>query len=1417
MSDNLNDRSPEGAVRRTAWRTPDKLSDTARRAVQAARKAEPETAAPVIPFWRDVPLDTFRPEPNQRGSWHLPKPEETTFRPEQPAPVEPADLLVPDDQATPVVPLAPATPIDEPADLLPFDEDAPLPIDAAPVIAPAAEAAAPATALILEPDDDESDSGASSFSMSELIALASLAESATGASAPVQPAAQPAAEAAFDPNDAAGYARRQLELLQQQAGGADAGLGAFENTDSGQPTTTDSATGAPAASGVIDPADYARQQVASLQQGGAAYDPAPAAVSASGLTPEESALAARFRDAESRVASLRAQYQGGQIDRAAFEAGLRGAMVLDDARIYWMLGTESNQWYKYENNQWMLDTPPVLRKEAGGDNAFQAGQTVPTQVVTDAWIPARVPVSDPDATLVGTGGIFLEGDQATVPAGAFDPNRTVAASGYSGATVPVGTFNQTIPSSPVASPMASPVAVAQPLDESQPNASADDLYLDAVQRQRQNTARTLAIAAAVIAGVIFLVGAALVLVAVNTYNSIADPYRNQIAALAAYQPQFQTARIQAFDGSLIAELTSQQGGARTNVSLSQMSPDIIHAIVSVENERFFEDPGFDVLAIGRALAQNLAAGEIESGASTITQQIARNLVLEDTTISAERKLQEIVIAAEIARTYDKDFILQLYLNEIYFGNQSYGVEAAAQFYFKHSAQDLNLAEAAMLAGLIQAPARFDPVINRTAAFTRMNEVLAKQAAVGCLQFQHAPYDREEYCVTDAQVRSPQVVLQKAGVESAQYLPRQVQINYPHFVNYVIQQVEQAYGTNELYRRGLTVRTTLVPSLQQTAEAALRQQVSLLSTNGVNTGAVMVTDPVTGAILAMIGSPDFNNENIDGQVNNVFTWQQPGSAIKPVLYTAAFEGVNRGDRIDYLTPATILWDVQTTYTNPDYAPVNYDRRFHGPTPARFALANSYNIPAVKVLATIGLDKFRETAGRMGLEFLPDTTFGLPTALGANEVRLYDMMQAYGTLAYNGNLTPLYAISAITTAEGIDVPLPPRAASTQVVQPQVAFLLQNILSDNAARTPAFGATSELVINGQDGRVAAKTGTSNDNRDLWTMGFSTNFVVGVWIGRHDNAQTVGTSGLAAAPIWNAVMATALRNAAPGTFNPPQGIERRQVCAETGTLYDPANVTLGCRSVREEYFISSAPPAPATAGFVQQASIDTWSGLRANQYCADFTTTGSFLNISDPAAVAWLSTPEGRAYAQSLGLPATSTAISTAECQPGQQNPVVQFTNLSDGQQLVGQTQIQAIVTGPNLQSFRLEVANATAPDSWTTIAGPYNQQQPNGPIGTWDTTTLANGAYRLRIYAQSTNGGFASAMVPVGVNNQPTPTPTVPMPTLVLPTFDANTTLLPFPTNIPQGGQAQSLFPTNTPLGFVPMGGLSVQPPTPTIFQN
>jgi membrane peptidoglycan carboxypeptidase len=1381
------------------WRTPERDEDGGWQAPKAKPPAQ-GWRVPTLPQNLDV-------LPAETGDWHLPKPEDTILTPddksivtEAPADSEEAEFILPHDatetDADEIIPFdeTPITPVDDVAvSMIDAASDAGIPVEADTEPSPEE---APTNALETLDEDDED-----TFSMSELVALASLVDNAP--SVPVQSASSVAEQAA--PTDPAEYARQQLERLR--AG----------QEPEAQPAV-EAQTAQPAA-GVADPAEYARQQLERL--GGAAQ---PAVPTAPALTPQEEALAQKYRDAESRIRALRDQYRAGQMTREQLQAELRNQMVLDEDQSWWMMGVETDTWYHYQNGQWVAQKPSVLEKSDVQEQApVQAVSapvtvtpeespgdlTVPTAAVRtaeyDMPLPRQVPVRDPDYTIPGTEALYIERADPNAVTMPIDSGATVPSAAISDVTVPsAAVSSETVPSPAVQAQqynyVAAPIqpADAPPSYDVAPRPSP--VYEDAVKRQRQRTMRTVAIVAAVFAGLIFIVGACGIIGGVMYYQSLVSPYTNQIAALANFQPQFQTARIFAADGSVIAELIGQGAGDRRRVALSEISPYMIHAIISTENERFYDDPGWDAIAIARAFLQNLAAGDVEQGASTITQQIARNLILQDTTVSVERKLQEIVIAAEIAQRYDKNFILELYLNEFFFGNQSYGVEAASLFYFGHSAADLNLPEAAMLAGILQSPAQYDPVVNREAAFDRMDDVLGLMAEAGCLQFQHAPYLGQEFCVSPNDLISGQTALEKAQLEVRNYQPRNFSVRYPHFVNFIQAQLEQNFGTDEIFRRGFQIRTTLNPRLQDTAQTALEQTVGSVRNLGINTGAVFVLDPRDGAIRVMVGSPDFNNEEIDGQVNNVFTWQQPGSSIKPVVYTAGLEGVDRNGVRQYLTPASILWDVPTTYpTTPPYSPTNYDNTFHGPQTVRSALGNSYNIPAVKAFDFIGADRFVETGQRMGLRFLEEAQFGLPSALGANEVRLYDHAQVYATLATDGLRVPPYAIIDITDSEGNPVEIPPRPEPSQAVQPQIAYLMQNILSDNQARAASFGLNSGLALPEYPGLVGAKTGTTNNSTDLWTMGFTNNVVVGVWMGSLNNDRTNATTSNTAIPVWNTVIRAALQGNAPEPFNAPDGITQQQICASTGTLYDP-NVTQICPDVRMELFLQNQLPPPAAEAFVRTIPIDTWTGLQANQYCPDNTTTGTFVNISDQSAIQWLNSAQGAAYAQSIGLETPVEQAPTGQCQPGQQLPQVRMSSPTEGQQVQGIVPITGQVQAPNFNRYQIEVATINSPDDFVIVSGPTAAQQPNGTLGQWDTTTVPNGVYRLRLAVFANDGGYIYKVIQIGVNNV-APTPTIAP--IIFPTADPGLS-----TPIP--------FEQSTP---IPFGGLSDlnAPPTPTLDFN
>ncbi len=1377
----------------------------------AQRSEEPEA------IWHQPALPTnVQAVPTAEGEWHLPRPEDTIFTAQDviavrepapgqaaPRPERPDELaLIEAARAAAGLPLteveaAPAPEDDVEAESR-VEPEAEIDMDLSDSqsLLELEEASREMGTTDESADEDEDDDA---FSMSELVALASLVEQPPKATiVPGQTAEPPAATAeqpaivedAAAAADPAEYARRQLERI-------------------GQTGPQPAAPGAPAAD---DPASYARQRLEELGiSGGAAAPVAPAApgVPAAPLTPEQLPLAQRFQETQQKVRGLRQQFRQGQITRDQLQAELRRLMILDDNRVWWMMGLETDTWYRFENGDWVAAAPPVSLA-AGPERGFGAGEytldkplegslprlptdrgpafdaTQPSEAfrtpaptggfeVDESPLPrVGVPITDPDRTMVGTVGAYLEPElspgQPTRPGASFVQETRVGE--YAG--IPAPGPDEELPD--------------YDLNQAAP------IYDEFAQRARRRSATSLLTLAAVGVGAVLLLFACGIGFILIQYSNIANQWQSQIAALADYQPEFQTVRILDVNGDSIAELTSEQGGARTDVALDKISPFVIHAVVSLENERFFEDPGWDWIAIFRAFLQNLSGGQVESGASTITQQIARQLVLKDSTVSPERKLQEIIIASQIAQRYTKNEILELYLNEIYFGNQSYGVEAAARFYFSKSANDLNLPEAALLAGMIAAPATYDPVrrggedlatysARRDATLDRMKAVINRMVEVGCLQFQHAPYLNQPFCIDQTVVR--QAAAQQADVEARNYRPREVTYKYPHFVKFVQQIIERDYGADTMYRRGFVIRTTLNPRIQDVAQTALTNQIRQLATTGINTGAIMVTDPRTGAIRAMVGSPDFNNEEIDGQVNGALTFQQPGSAIKPVVYTGALEGVpdpNTG-QLRYLTPASILWDVPTTFnTVPPYSPVNFDGQFRGPIAVRSALQNSINVAAVKAFDFIGAAKFQDVAGRLGLTFPDGAQFGLATALGAVDVRLYDMMVAYGTLANNGVRVPLYLIESITDASGTPVPTTERPASTQVIQPSVAYLMQNILSDDNARAAQFGAGGWMTIEGlpRSNYVAAKTGTTNQNRDLWTMGFTTNAVVGVWMGRPDNNPTFVQGGgyNAVAPIWNQVMLATLRTMpAPSAFtvSSPGSVVEIQICGLTGTLPPP-----NCPALRNELFLASQQPPAADQAFVRRVAIDTWTGFQANQYCPDNQIEGTYVNISDQAAVAWLKSPAGAAVAQQLGLTGgTLESVPSVACDLNTEIPIARITSPADGQPVSGLVQVTGAASATTFNRYQLEVARAGS-TNFQIISGPSTVPQTSGILGTWDTGALAaagGGQYTLRLAMFSNSGGYLYRTVTVVLPSvQPTAIPTVPLPVLPTPPFQ-ETTPLPF----------------------------------------
>ncbi|MCA9919681.1 MAG: PBP1A family penicillin-binding protein, partial [Anaerolineales bacterium] len=655
---------------------------------------------------------------------------------------------------------------------------------------------------------------------------------------------------------------------------------------------------------------------------------------------------------------------------------------------------------------------------------------------------------------------------------------------------------------------------------------------------------------------------------------------------------FETARIYDRNGNELFSLADPNMGNRTRVSLDQISPYLIQATIATEDSRFYENFGFDTVAILRAVWQAAQEGEAVSGASTITQQVVRATLLDEderTQRTFRRKVREIILAAEMYNTYDKDTILEIYLNEIYYGNLAYGIEAAAETYFNKSAADLTLAEASLLAGLPQSPASWDPYTAPQLAIGRQSEVLTLMAS-------------EQYIST----AEAQAALNETNAFIYDMTPPVRDITFPHFTVTVLQQAEELLGAQSIYRGGLRIHTTLDPNAQRLAETTLANARPNINAAGANNAAMVVLEPNTGEILALVGSVDFDDEAISGQVNMALAPRQPGSTIKPFVYLSAME--------QGWTPATLIWDVPTSFpngANPPYEPKNYDNEFHGPLRLRPSLGNSYNIPAVKALEFVGVCNFIANVQKIGLTSLQDPgcveqgaprNYGLALSLGGGEISPLEMAGAFGVLANQGNFIAPFTIRRIENSAGeilFEEPAPDPAV-TQVVRPAHAYLLSDILSDNSARQPEFGVNNTLVIPGH--RVAAKTGTSGtdafDVRDAWTIGYTPQVVTAVWVGNTNNEPIgQGQSGTrVASPIWNSFMSQYLANKQPVDFIRPSSVVDVEICSESGTR--PGN---DCTDRRIERFAEDQPPLSSEQDFIQAVQLDQWTGLRANEFCAE------------------------------------------------------------------------------------------------------------------------------------------------------------------------------------------------------------------------
>ncbi|OGV93797.1 hypothetical protein A3B57_03395 [Microgenomates group bacterium RIFCSPLOWO2_01_FULL_47_10] len=598
-------------------------------------------------------------------------------------------------------------------------------------------------------------------------------------------------------------------------------------------------------------------------------------------------------------------------------------------------------------------------------------------------------------------------------------------------------------------------------------------------------------------------------------------------------------------GTLLYEIFIDEN--RTPVLLESLPKYVAQASIAIEDQNFYRHFGFSLQGMMRAAKNTVLKSKLQGG-STITQQLVKTALLTpERTI--QRKIREAVLTVAVEILYSKNQILEMYLNHIPFGGTAYGIEAAAQKFFGKPAKDLTLAEAALLSGLPQAPTAYSPFANPDKAKARQFEVLRRMSEDGYISEQEAD--------------------QAFQMELAYARPT-TDIKAPHFVFYIKSLLEDKFGLQTVERGGLRVITTLDLPLQEASQASLSAQIDYFAKYKASNGAALVTKPDTGEILAMIGSRDFFNDEVDGKVNITTRLRQPGSSIKPLNYVT-------GLQIKTITPATILLDIPTCFQvfgQAKYCPQNYDGSFHGVTNVRSALAGSYNIPAVKVLAKNTLESFIATASAMGITSFQDPSrYGLSLTLGGGEVTMLDMATAFGTIANQGvrkNLEPFLKITDYQgnllyqydpdqtknllsfffnqTDPDSNVIGVERGGLKRIINREPAYLMTDILADNAARSPVFGPSSKLVIKNHT--VSAKTGTTNDHKDGWTLGFTPQYLVASWIGNNDNtSMSYYVSGISgAAYSWNDIMSYLLKDKPDVLQIKPDGIEGTNICTGSG-----------------------------------------------------------------------------------------------------------------------------------------------------------------------------------------------------------------------------------------------------------------------------
>ena len=839
-------------------------------------------------------------------------------------------------------------------------------------------------------------------------------------------------------------------------------------------------------------------------------------------------------------------------------------------------------------------------------------------------------------------------------------------------------------------------------------------------------------------------------------------------------------------------------GRRVHVSFDHIPSALILATIAIEDDTFFDNIGIDVAATAVAALSYVGAagGENTPGGSTITQQLVRNVFFDfekraQRTIA--RKAEEILLAIVLTQSRSKEEILEMYFNEIYYGNLAYGVQTAAQTFFGKDVDQLSLGEAAMLAGLPQAPANLDP----------LNPDPAVQAAVDERWRQVLGEMVEEGFITQDQVR-------EALQQGLSFAPPKVSLTAPHFTVYAQGELERlmlslGYGPDEITGGGLRVYTTLDQSVNRLAQRAAANQVAQLQAKNVSNAAVVVTKPSSGEIIAMIGSIDYDNVEIDGSVNVTTAFRQPGSTMKPFTYSAAMEGG--------MSTIDVLWDTRTQIALPGlpvYTPRNFDNEFHGPMTMRTALANSYNIPAVQTLRNVGVEYLLSLLRRFGITTLNEdaSNYGLSLTLGGGEVSLIELTNAFAVFANQGAYVPVTSIRCVINNDnqiiyqyengcpegqlsGQTVINLPR--QSRVLDPRVSYLMTDMLADNRARSTAMGAYSPLRT--ENIFASVKTGTTDDVKDNWTIGYTRNIAVGVWVGNNNGDPMINSSGLTgAAPIWNTVLTGIYGNkdllgafASEGQLLndqpvPPSGMTLRQVCdvrrltelstrcpatVNEWTLDGPAGIPdengkLIYPPVAQQY----PTPVPVQGSVAQEVSPGVYQTLAyplapeiaagiqfrvapgdpqpiPPNYCrvpVEHAQEALAAGAQNLVFIAGPSTSQGDAIEAERYARENSLAyLPTVDCWPGVYNQqslgsvgaILQIQQPVNGQSVSGPMPIMgtAHYDSSQAENYHFYIRGGQFTD-WTPLGSPHHNTVVNGQLETLHANALRPGNYVLRL---------------------------------------------------------------------------------------